>query len=405
MSETLVDYIWREQRTFAELPVGSIDSLAFSVLAYLQYDLQGINLLGDERVLLHDVVALGDWSRLCSRSWMANSELTDAFMRAIMASRRWRDVRISFFHEEFSQIMGKQFTAMAFTYPVAEGDQIYVAFRGTDGTVAGWREDFSLSYMQVIPSHSAALSYVSGVASALQGSIVLGGHSKGGNLAEYAALCSDESVYRRIVGVFNHDGPSFMESPSPRVFDEQYRAMHRKIIPESSMIGMISETSGQYTVVRSSASGLKQHDPFTWLVEGNYFAVKDQLNQGARFLSRAINSWALKYTPEERRRYVSTVFRVLDATDATRFEQIKENPLPMLMRAISESHAIDEEDRRFVLDATKALVDQMRMQVKENVSHQKQALNLLKLVEQLELPHLRGFLKTGKDAHDELDEK
>ena len=392
-SETLVDYVWREQRTFAEVPLCPVDSIVFSALAYLQFDLVGTSLQGDARVLLHDVVALSDWSRICSHSWMGHSEWTEPFMRAIMASRRWRDVRLSFFHEEFSKVTDKQFVAITFVYPTADGTQAYVAFRGTDGTVAGWREDFNLSYMQVIPSHSAALGYVSGVASALDASLVLGGHSKGGNLAEYAALCCDERTFARIVGVYNHDGPSFVEAPSPRACDEGYRAIHSKTIPASSMIGMILETGGEYTVVRSSASGLRQHDPFTWLVQGRGFATKPQLNNSAKFLTRAINTWAMKYSPAERERYVSTVFKALDATDATRFDEIKENPLPMLVRVVAESAVISEDDRRFVIETTKALVDQMRSQVRENMNVQRQHFNPRKLLEQLELPALRDLLK------------
>ena len=392
-AETVVDYLWREQRTFAEVPLCPVDSLVFSALAYLQFDLVAENLLGDARVLLHDVVALSDWSRICSHSWMKNSEHTDSFMRAVMASRRWRDVRVSFYQDEFSQVTNKQFEAVTFIYPDRDGMQAYLAFRGTDGTVAGWREDFNLSYMQVIPSHRTALAYVSGVASALDASLVLGGHSKGGNLAEFAALCCDEITFARIVGVYNHDGPSFLTPPSSRIDDPRYRDIHLKVIPESSMIGMILETGGQYQVVRSTASGLRQHDPFTWLVEGRGFSTKPQLNAGAKFMSRAINTWTLQHTPAERERYVSTVFKVLDATDAMRFAEIKENPLPMLLRVVADSNAIDEDDRRFVLETTKGLVDQMRGQVKQDMQAQRQAFNPLKLLEQLDLPPLRGILK------------
>lgn len=389
VAQTLVEYVQDNQRTFAEEPLNAVDSLVFSTLSYLQFDLQGILLEGNAQVLLHDVVALGDWSRLCSRGWMENSECTEPFMRAIMASRRWRDVRLSFYVEEFSEVADKQFMAITFTYPVTDGRQSYIAFRGTDGTVAGWREDFNLSYMQVIPSHNTAMAYVSGVAGAFDGTLVLGGHSKGGNLAEFSALNCDESVFERIVAVYNHDGPSFLEAPSPRVGDERYRAMHHKIIPESSMIGMILETGGQYRVAQSSAMGLKQHDPFTWLVEGRDFATKPELNGMAKFFSHAINSWALSYTPPERRRYVSTVFSVLGGIDATRFEELKENPLVTLQSVVEESVAIEEEDKRFVLDTTMALAEQMKSQVRENVAAQAQALNPIRWVGQLDIHPIR----------------
>ena len=87
------------------------------------------------------------------------------------------------------------------------------------------------------------------------------------------------------------------------------------------------------------------------------------------------------------------VFKALDATDATRFDEIKENPLPMLVRVVAESAVISEDDRRFVIETTKALVDQMRSQVRENMNVQRQHFNPRKLLEQLELPALRDLLK------------
>lgn len=378
MTESLTQYIWRNQQTFAECPLNPVDSLIFSTLSYLQYASTNLLPEGDCRILLHDVMALGDWEKLCSNSWMATSPVTDSFMKAIMASRRFRDVRATLFVEEFSETAEKQFGAITFIYSVEEGEQAYVAFRGTDGSVTGWREDFTLSYKTVIPSQQTALAYLSGVASAIGCPLVVGGHSKGGNIAEFAVLNCDDILFSRIRGIFNYDGPSSLGVPSPRAFDPVYCNLRRKYIPESSLFGMIMEQGSDYAVVRSSATGLRQHDPFSWLVDGDSFETQGDLNRFAALFSQALNKWTFQHTPEERERYISTIFSIVSAPSAQRFAEMKDNPLVALQKMATESADIDEADRRFMLDVTMDLAERFRDEVISDITSQGQGLNLFK---------------------------
>ena len=147
-------------------------------------------------------------------------------------------MELAFYANERSDAVEKQFSATTFVVPgrvaaQAEGapyedgcgmragrdEFACLAFRGTDGSFAGWKEDFNLCFKEVIPSQRAAAAYLSGVASAVEGPLAAGGHSKGGNLAEFAALVVDEGAYARLAGVYNHDGPSFLDDPSPRIHD------------------------------------------------------------------------------------------------------------------------------------------------------------------------------------------
>ena len=181
----IVTYMAEEQRTFAESPFNPVDSLVFATLAYFNYEVApGVDLASPDGVLLHDVVMLSDWEALTAHSWMEDAKDTEAFLHVLSASRRMRDVRASFYANERSEIVEKQFSAVTLTFPAADGEVAYLAYRGTDGSFAGWKEDFNLCFKEVIPSQCTAAAYLSGVASALACPRIVGGHSKGGNLAE-----------------------------------------------------------------------------------------------------------------------------------------------------------------------------------------------------------------------------
>ena len=190
----IVTYMAEEQRTFAESPFNPVDSLVFATLAYFNYEVApGVDLASPDGVLLHDVVMLSDWEALTAHSWMEDAKDTEAFLHVLSASRRMRDVRASFYANERSEIVEKQFSAVTLTFPAADGEVAYLAYRGTDGSFAGWKEDFNLCFKEVIPSQCTAAAYLSGVASALACPLIVGGHSRNHRLTPSTRLCSRRS--------------------------------------------------------------------------------------------------------------------------------------------------------------------------------------------------------------------
>ncbi|OUO91474.1 hypothetical protein B5F40_03285 [Gordonibacter sp. An230] len=352
----IVAYMAKEQRTFAESPFNPVDSLVFSTLAYLNYEMAPcLPSSPSERMLLHDVAMLTDWNALTFGSWMEDAKGTVAFLRALSSSRRMRDVRASFYANEVSETVEKQFSAVTLSFPTSEGEASYLAFRGTDGSFTGWKEDFNLCFKRVVPSQRAAAAYVSGVASAVDGTLLLGGHSKGGNLAEYAALTVDESVFDRIAGVFNHDGPSFLEDPSPRIDEERFCLLLHKTVPESSAFGMILERRADYRVVASSALSVFQHEPFTWQTAGQDFVYQDALNPSAVVFDAALDAWLRGRTPDERERFVDTVFELLSSTEAVSWGEFQDKLFANARQLLGSATQLDPETKRFVWQTVAAL--------------------------------------------------
>ncbi|MEG0323963.1 MAG: Mbeg1-like protein, partial [Raoultibacter sp.] len=300
----IVTYIQEEQRTFSEFPFNAVDSLVCSTLCYFDFEHSAFPLSsGSDLVLMHDIVAMSDWSALSQGSWLEDTKDTHAFIAALMASRRYRNLTVAFYANEFSNAVEKQFCAV--TFDLGNGS-LYLAFRGTDGSFAGWKEDFNLCFKRVIPSQRSAAAYLSGVASATEKPLIVGGHSKGGNLAEFAALVCDDYLFDRIEAIYNHDGPSFLDDPSPRIGYPSFISKFHKTVPESSAFGMILERRNDYAVVQSSALSVFQHNPMSWKVESGSFICQEELNKSAVFFDGALDSWLTSKTPEERELFIDT---------------------------------------------------------------------------------------------------
>ena len=306
------------------------------------------DLASPDGVLLHDVVMLSDWEALTAHSWMEDAKDTEAFLHVLSASRRMRDVRASFYANERSEIVEKQFSAVTLTFPAADGEVAYLAYRGTDGSFAGWKEDFNLCFKEVIPSQCTAAAYLSGVASALACPLIVGGHSKGGNLAEYAALVADESAFERLRGVFNHDGPSFLDDPSPRIDDDRFHALLHKTVPESSAFGMILERRADYRVVRSSAMSVFQHEPFTWLTEDDDFVYQEALNPSAVFFDEALDAWLRSKAPDERERFIDTIYELFASTEAGTWSEFQTKLFANTRQLLGARSKLDAETKSFI---------------------------------------------------------
>ena len=178
--------------------------------------------------------------------------------------------------------------------------------------------------------------------------LYLGGHSKGGNLAVYSAVKSDPSIRRRILDVYSHDGPGFLKSFFELPEYEQMKDRIHKTVPQSSLVGMLFETQEDYKVVKSRAFSLFQHDPASWVVNGNDFAYADHLNSGARHMDETLNTWILGLSPADRERFVDTLFELLNSTDVFSTEELVQNWSANLQILMQAARALDPESREFL---------------------------------------------------------
>lgn len=308
MGPTITQYVKNNELSFAQSPFNEIDSLALSTVAYFYLEHGSMN-KDIEAVWVKLPLAICGipQEKLFGDIWLKDFPC-DKFLAALLGSPRYYDVSIGYYEYSFSREPQLQFAAMSFLLP---DGTIYIAYRGTDGSIEGWKEDFNLSFMESIPSHTLSVRYLEKIASLHDASLIVGGHSKGGNLAEYAAMQCKEATFYRIQAIYNHDGPGFANPPCNRFNDEDYNGKLHKTVPESSLVGMLMEQRSNYHVVKANGVSILQHATVNWVIRENSFEYVEKINAEAQLLSDSINSWMFSYEIEDRAKLIDTVYNML----------------------------------------------------------------------------------------------
>ena len=298
MANTLATYI-RDygDYTFMEKPMNDVDSLVLCQFCYLKFD--GLVPLVTEykkSVSIRDLAehALYDDLFLDKRYEKDNRELFDA----MLGSRRYCNLKMNCYINIVEEEWETQFSAITF---LLEDSTIYVAYRGTDESIIGWKEDFNMAFQSPVPGQAYAVKYLHMVAKKFFSDFYVGGHSKGGNLAVYAAMNCTEKVQERIIKIYSMDGPGFRED----VLEQQkYDAVANrivKILPQSSLVGMLFETSPYYKVVESRTFGFLQHNPYTWMIEGDDFLYAKGIYESRKRANKTLNEWLMRLDDGERK--------------------------------------------------------------------------------------------------------
>ena len=309
----MLDYLaWRGDIEFTQLPVNPVDALIFSTLSYIKFE----DIVPDnpnQSISLAEAAA-GLFSLADPVSRTRVKKDLD-LLKAVAESARFDNIRMTFYRSILIPEEDTQFAAVTI---FLEDGSAYIAFRGTDNTLTGWKEDFNMSFQSSVPAQHLALAYVQEFAAVHSIPIWMGGHSKGGNLAVYAAAKCGELLQKRIVEVYSQDGPGFSEA---MMQDPGYRNILPKVrsfLPQSSVIGMLLEHEEPYTIIKSNQVGIMQHDPYSWQVLGADFVQVEELTADSRFLDRTFRNWLSRMTNEERSEFFDTVFELLESTGAER---------------------------------------------------------------------------------------
>ena len=306
----MFDYLtWRGDIPFSAMGPNPVDGLILSNLSYINFSAATPH-TPYSRVSLEQAAMLLLADRDAAKRVRVDHDLE--LLAAAAASERFRTVELGFYRDILIPEEDTQFAAMAFY--LGDGSA-YLVYRGTDYTLVGWKEDFNMTFLDHIPAQGLAVSYIEEFASLFTGPLHLGGHSKGGNLAIYAAAMADEAIQERIVDVVNYDGPGFMEHILRHPGYERMVPKIRSYLPQSSVFGMMLEREEPHTIIKSRQIGLLQHEPYSWEILGAGF-VPDTLKPDSLILDRALKSWLAKMSHEERSTFFDAVFGLL-MTDNT----------------------------------------------------------------------------------------
>ena len=343
----MFDYLqWRGDILFSQMGVNDVDALIFSTLAYVHYEdvvPESCGSFVTVRDAAQQLLALPDAAERCR----VPNDLT--LLKAAAQTERFGRVGMTHYLSVFDPQADTQFAGVVF---MMEDGAAFLAFRGTDNTLVGWKEDFNMTFQESVPAQRLALEFVRSFAFLSKAPLYLGGHSKGGNLAAYAGAKCGCEIQDRIVCVYNHDGPGFTEK---MMTDEGYLRIVPKIrtlVPQSSVFGMLLEHEEPYTVIRSKHIGLLQHDPYTWEVMGGSFLRMEELTRDSRFLDRTFRTWLAGMTPEERNEFFDAVFDLLMLENANKPADVLR---PQNLKALFQTLQMDEERRTVIASVLQEL--------------------------------------------------
>ena len=350
----LLDYLqWRNDVPLSVSPFNEVDNVIFSYLSYIDFrdlkeDWKGFFDLKDlfrdfcEKHSLEEIETTGEFT-----------ERAPLLLKEMMEGERFSATKVGYYAEDFDKDKVKQFAALVFLLPDGRN---YISFRGTDKTITGWKEDFLMSCQSETAGAKEAVEYFNKIAPVLEGELILGGHSKGGNFAMYAAAFCEAEYKERIVQVYNNDGPGFREEI---IQSPEFQEILPKILtfaPQSSIIGQLLSNPAEQHVIHSTAKGILQHDAMTWEAEKDSL-VSSELDELSEYTKTTLGSWLESMDDETRESLCTTAFSLIESTKSETFIEFSGNLMKNMETIWKEMGKLPEDKKKEIMNALSKLIE------------------------------------------------
>lgn len=305
-------------KSFAQQALNDIDLLIFAQLSYCDFLSvpAGATLCEAAQIMLHTQKSADDTEQRFS----FQREDDEKLLLWVAAASRYCGVTVRAFERKYDA-ENMQFAALCLR---AAGKEMIV-YRGTDNTLAGWKEDFDLCFRLPVAAQTEALRFCCERAAESDLPLIVCGHSKGGGLALYAALYGEETLRARMEQVISFDGVG-LPAAQLKCFEEnaQYAPILsriRVILPESSVVGVIFPQPGTVRTVDCRSVSLLQHYAFNWLVEGADF-IDSERTLFSRAAAIAIDEFLSQLSMGEREQVVTLMYEIIRSTKAHTIEDV-----------------------------------------------------------------------------------
>ena len=346
----IMDYLlWRGDLGFGQSEFNEVDNLILSELVYVEFNgiVPGP---GEGEITLSEASRLF-FERHTDEEIQAKVSSTKmaAFLMLRMAeTERFSGILLSGYVNDINLDEQSQFSAV--TVKLGDG-RTNVVYSGTDSTIVGWREDFNMIFLEHTPGQQKALAYLEHAAAKTDGPLRIMGHSKGGNLAVYAATHCKQEFHDRMEIIYSNDGPGFTDS---MISLENYRLLLPRIhtiIPESSIVGMLFEHEEEFEVVASKNSGAGQHDVMSWEVLGPQLVHLNKVNEKALILDKSLKAWIGGMDAEGRSALVDTLFGILDDAGINTVDDLANMKIPKLVELLKIHSSLDKENQEMIKES------------------------------------------------------
>lgn len=365
--DNIFKYIkWRGDLTLEQSEFNEIDSLILCRLSYLPLD--------DQRIPKHlnNAITIFDASYRFFHSGKVEHYVKDGeivlendlkLLKTLGKAKRFKDMKIFAYVNRIDTEEEKQFSALSIQ---VNSDLTYVAFKGTDNTLVGWKEDFNMGFVSPIPSQAESVIYLNKVGEEtkeINSDLWVGGHSKGGNLAVYSSSFCEKEYQDRIIHIHNFDGPGFSCSI---VEDERYQSIINKVntyIPQTSIVGMILNHEESYIIVQSNHKGFFQHDIYSWSVKTTKLVHLQNITARSKYLNKTLKKWINNMDKEERSLFFDTLYSAVTATGATKITDFNDKRLSKTRLFINSIRGLDKDTRKTLSEYITLLIKSLAQNI------------------------------------------
>ena len=341
----IIKYIKKYKNVlFEEEKFNEIDNLIFSELTYLNFD----KIVPNDRntITLNEAITayLNKYTyKETKKEGIAQKEAYK-LLKLLVDNNRYKDVLI--YNYIYISNRNIQFSAMTFKY---KKEFTYVAFEGTDDLMSGWKENFKIAYKFPTLSHTEAIKYLNKTVKWYDRNVIVGGHSKGGNLALVASMYCNSFKRLKIKKVYNNDGPGLRLK---EINSKEYKKVKDKythIVPNYSYIGVLLRND-KYEVVKSSRKDIIAHSILSWEIKDKKL-VNTSLSKISKNLEKGLIVWLDNHDDTKRRKLIHTIFNTIEASGIDKVSSLAK--LKNVTKLISNLKNIDSESKELAIDLIK----------------------------------------------------
>lgn len=327
-------------KTFNEEKFNEIDNVILSSVVYLNFDgivpknKKSISLCEAGNIFLYkynyfDVSKLGIAQKVSYK-----------ILKQIVNTKRYKDIQM--YNYKYIWDTDTQFGAVCFK---VKKKFIYVAFEGTDNLLSGWKEDFQMAYEFPVPSQKLAVKYLNENIKLFDKNIIVGGHSKGGNLALVSSMYCKNRINKKIKQIYSNDGPGLKKE---QIESENYSKIRDRLIhlvPNYSYVGVLLRND-KFTVIKTNRKDFMAHAVSSWQVNENEF-IRENLSLISDSFRNSLLKWLDEHDLNQREKMISTVFKTLEESGIKNLNDFFN--LKNAITVIRNVNNIDEETKKLII--------------------------------------------------------
>lgn len=339
--KNIYDYVKKYgSTTFENKEFNDLDNMVFSYLTYLNYSKTKIKENSHRLEEIAEEYLSRNEYREVYRTGIAQKGAYK-LLEIIKNKKRYKDIILTDYIHDTNKNM--QFSVITFNI---NKNLKCIYFEGTDEYISGWKEDCLLASTFPVPSQTEAINYVNKNIKLHGPSVIIGGHSKGGNLAQVAGMYLSGYKQIKLKKIYNNDGPGLRGKEFKSL---KYKKIKKKlihIVPEYSTVGVLLHND-LYTSIKSTRKNVFAHDMATWLIEDDAL-IPGTLSEKSKKLEKNILAWIENHTEEEITNTINKIFKVLEdeeIDDTTKLIKLK-NIIKVSHKFIN----LDKETKDLIID-------------------------------------------------------